>query len=129
VQETVSLDPYVGQSILLRFELLTYYNSDARGFAIDDIAIPQLDYLHDAENGADEWVAAGFVQVGAQLPQQWTVQLLQEGAAPQVLPLELDSFNQGRWTVDISPDGATLAVMPLTPFAVEPANYWLSIEP
>ena len=128
LQETVSLDAYAGSSILLRFELLTYFDSDALGLALDDIAIPQLDYLHDAESGADGWQAAGFVQVGSQLPQNWQVQLIHEGSQPQVLALDLDAFNQGQWTVDLGPNGAVLAIMPLTPFATEPANYWIAVE-
>lgn len=129
IQESISLDRFTGRNILLRFELLTYYDSDARGLAIDDIAIPELGYFHDTENGDDGWVAAGFVQVGAHLPQQWTVQLIEKGPSPRVTPIQLDAYNQASATFDIGPQGAALAVMPLTPFAVEPANYWIAVEP
>lgn len=128
VQETISLDAYTGGPLLVRFELLTYFDSDARGLALDDIAIPELNYMDDVENAGGEWQATGFVAVGEHLPQRWSVQLIQEGQAPEVIPLELNAFNQGQWTMDINPEGATLAVMPLTPFATEPANYWLAVR-
>ncbi len=129
IQEAISLDAYTGQNILLRFELLTYYDSDARGLALDDIAIPEIGYYHDAEEGPDGWQAAGFVRAGAQLPQRWTVQLIENGPLPRVTAIHLDEFNQGRAAFTIPPEGATLAIMPLTPFAVEPANYWIAVEP
>lgn len=128
VQETVALDDYTGGPLLVRFEMLTYFDSDARGWALDDISIPELDFFEDVEDPDEEWLAAGFVPVGAQLPQQWSVQLIHAGQAPEVVPLELDAFNQGQWTVDVGPEGATVAIMPLTPFATEPANYWLSVR-
>lgn len=128
VQETVSLEAYTGRPILLRFELLTYYDSDARGLALDDIAIPELGYMDDAEGDDGGWQAAGFVQVGSQLPQPWRVQLIHKGSGPEVVALDLDAFNQGQWTVDIGPEGAILAVMPMAPFTTEPANYWITVE-
>ncbi|HZD11023.1 MAG TPA: hypothetical protein VE553_06750, partial [Candidatus Binatia bacterium] len=69
VQESVALDAYAGRSILVRFELLTYYDSDARGLALDDIAVPELDYLDDAESDGGGWQSSGFVRLGSQLPQ------------------------------------------------------------
>ncbi|HZD11482.1 MAG TPA: hypothetical protein VE553_09080, partial [Candidatus Binatia bacterium] len=62
------------------------------------------------------------------LPQRWRLQLIQRGRSPQVMGLDLDAFNQGQWTVDIGPEGAVLAVIPLTPFAREPANYWIAVQ-
>ncbi len=132
VQESVSLDAYAGRSILIRFELLTYYDSGAHGLALDDIAVPELNYLDDAESDgvADGggWQAAGFVRVGSQLPQTWGVRLIHKGTSPRVVALDLDEFNQGQWTVELGPEGAVLAIMPVTPFATEAANYWLFVE-
>lgn len=128
VQESFSLDAYAGAPLLIRFELLTYYESGALGFALDDIAVPQLDYATDVEGTVDGWRAAGFVQTGPVLPQKWGLRLIQEGSPVQVLPLTLDDFNQGQWTVELGPEGGVLSLVPLTPFAGEPANYWLHVD-
>lgn len=128
VQESISLDDFAGAPLLVRFELLTYFDSNARGLALDDISVPELNYIDDVENPDDEWQAAGFVPVGAQLPQQWSVQLIRKGQTPEVVPLDLDAFNQGQWTLDVGSEGAVLAVMPLTPFVADPANYWLAVR-
>jgi immune inhibitor A len=128
IKESVSLNAYVGHPILVRFDVLTDYDTSQRGFALDDISIPELSYATDAEFEGDGWQATGFVQVGWQLPQQWRVQLIQDGPEPTVEVLPLNARNQGEWHVEIGKGGGVLVITPLTPFINEPANYWLQIE-
>jgi len=128
VKESVSLTPYVGKTIQIRFEVLTDSSTVGSGFAIDDIAIPELSYQSDVETGADGWQANGFVQMGWQLPQQWKVQLIVEGPNPTVETLPINDFNQLQWTTEIGKGGGVLVVTPLTPFTNETADYWLKIE-
>ena len=127
-QEVVSLDRYAGETVLVRFELLTYHSSQGRGLALDDIAIPELGYTSDVEGGADGWKAAGFVQVGEWLPQLWSVQYIQKGEAPQIMALPLNSLNQGQWTLAPGEEGGVLVISALTPFVYEPASYWLAVD-
>lgn len=128
VESSVSLNAYVGQPVLLRFEVLTDFAVTESGFALDDFSIPQLDYSSDVEVGPDGWVPAGFSQTSQHLPQQWSVQLIQEGRNPLVTRLPLDNFNQGQWTLDLGNSSGILAITPLTPFIYTPADYWLSIQ-
>ncbi len=125
---SIPLNNYVGRPVLIRFEVLTDAAVLESGFAIDDLAIPELGYESDVEGDTGGWVASGFVQTGRWLPQQWSVQLVQPGVTPQVMPLDLDDFNQGRWTFDLDSQGAVLVIMPQTPFVSEPADYWLQVE-
>jgi immune inhibitor A len=133
VYQTISLNNYVGQQVMLRIELLTDTAISGRGFAVDDIAIPELSYVHDVETDTGGWQANGFSQVGWQLPQQWRVQLIERnkanGGGPQVSTLPLNALNQGQWTVDLGNEGGVLVITALTPFTTETADYWLSIEP
>ncbi|MFW5940687.1 MAG: hypothetical protein ACOCXI_02720 [Chloroflexota bacterium] len=128
VQESVSLDEFAGQAVLVRFELLTYYEAEGHGFALDDISIPQLEYTTDVEEGMDGWQASGFVQTGAVLPQRWAVHYISHGLPAEVVALDLDDFNQGRWPVDLGAEGGALAITALTPFAYEPVDFWLYVE-
>lgn len=128
VQSSISLNAYIGQPILLRFEVLTDVAITEAGFALDDFEIPQLGYSSDVEIGTDGWTPAGFSQTSQHLPQQWSVQLIQEGRNPLVTKLPLDQFNQGQWTIDLGNSNGILAITPLTPFIHTPANYWLSIQ-
>lgn len=129
VHEAISLNRYVGQPILLRFEVLTDGSVTGRGFAIDDLAItgPGISYSTDFETAETTWDGDGFVWTGWQIPQQWAFLWIQEGQTPQITPLPLDIYNQGEWSLQVEND-SVLVVMPLTPFIYEPANYWLAVE-
>ena len=134
LKESISLDRYTGQSVLIQFEVLTDYETDdqgsGQGFAIDDIAIPEINYFTDSESSAGSplWQAAGFVQIGWELPQQWSVQLIEGGPNPQVTKFALDTQNRGQWQINIGKRGGVLAITPLTPFIDTPATYWLHID-
>jgi hypothetical protein len=128
VEESIALDAYVGGPVLVRFELLTYYDDGAHGLALDDIAIPELGYQSDIEADGGGWEGGGFVRTGQWLPQQWRVQFIRPGELPEVRPLPLDSVNQGQWTLEPGVEAGVLAITPLTPFVEESASYWLYLE-
>lgn len=125
IHETVSLDSYAGQEIFLRFHVLTDFESVGRGFALDNIAIPELGYLNDVETVDERWQANGFVQTGWLLPQNWSVQLIRHGSTPDIIPLHLDPLNQTQQTITLGEEGGTLVVIPITPFVDEAARYWV----
>jgi len=127
LKESLSLNAYVGQPVLIRFEVLTDSDIVGSGFALDDIAIPEIGYDTDVEETIDGWQATGFTQIGWQLPQQWAIQLIQEGPEPTVTPITLDSFNQGQLELELDKRGGVLVITPLTPFVSETADYWLQI--
>ncbi|WP_420641910.1 hypothetical protein [Candidatus Leptofilum sp.] len=128
LKQSVSLSSYVGQTIQIRFEVLTDGGITERGFAIDDIAIPELGYESNVETGTDGWQANGFMQIGWQIPQKWSVLLIEEGLTPTVTPLPLNENNQLQRTLSIGKSGGVLVIMPQTAFTGETATYWLSIE-
>lgn len=128
VPESISLNRYTGQQVMIRFEVLTDGSVTGQGFAIDDLTIAALGYTTDLETDDGVWQAEGFVWTGANIPQQWVVQWIEDGRSPVVMPLSLDEFNQGEWTVQVPNEGGVLVVMPLTPFIYEPARYWVEIE-
>ncbi|MBE2222591.1 MAG: immune inhibitor A [Anaerolineae bacterium] len=129
VKETISLNSYVGQPVLVRFDVLTDSAISGQGFALDDLTIPELGFQDNAEEQATEWEAKGFVQIGKQLPQQWAVQFIEPlGPDPQVTRLMLNELNQGQWQLNVGKKGGVLAITPLTPYVDSPADYWLTIE-
>lgn len=128
LKETVSLNTYTGQIVQVRFDVLTDSDIVGRGFAIDDITIPEAGYFLDVENDLSYWQSDGFVPLGWQIPQQWKVQLIEGGPQPRVTTLPLDALNRGRWTIDVGKGGGLLVITPLTPFVDEAATYWLHVE-
>jgi hypothetical protein len=128
VHEQITLDQFAGQNIWVRFQVLTDFETIGRGFALDDIAIPEAGFFDDAEGGSGQWDAQGFVRTGWLLPQQWAVRLLLKGPTPQVVTVPLNALNQAQQSIDLGQDGGLLVVMPLTPFVDETAQYWLNIS-
>lgn len=128
LKESVSLNAYVGQQIQVRFEVLTDGGITERGFAIDDIAIPELGYETNVEGGTDGWQADGFLQTGWQIPQKWSILLIEEGPRPVVTEIMLNQYNQLSQTLSIGKGGGVLMIMPQTAFTNETATYWLTVE-
>jgi immune inhibitor A len=128
VSESIDLSQYTGQMVTIRFEVLTDPAISGGGFAIDNIAVPELGFMMDADTEAVGWSADGFVQTSRLLPQPWAVILIEEGLNRQVTPLSLNELNQGRWTFDFGEDGGILVVSALNPMIATPASYWLSAE-
>ena len=124
----MSLDSFVGQEILVRFHVLADFESVGRGFALDNIAIPELGYASDVEALDSRWQAHGFVATGWLLPQRWSVQVIRHGSTPAVIPVNLDAFNQAQETITLGPEGGTMVVVPLTPFVTDAAQYWVEIS-
>jgi immune inhibitor A len=128
IRETLSLNQYAGKQILLRFQVLTDFETTGRGLALDDIAITELGFYDDVESGTGNWEAQGFARTGWLLPQQWAVRLIPNGQTPRVIPLELNPLNQISHPLDLGAEGGTLVIMPLTPFVDETAQYWLQVD-
>jgi len=142
VEEEIDLTPYVGQEILLRFEYITDDAVNRVGFCVDDIAIPELGYFHDADTspsryeglstGSDgQWIAEGFIRTNNILPQRFLVQLIELGPVVRVRRMELDEAQTGRLVVEGLGKGlerAVLIVSGVAPVTTELASYEYSIE-
>jgi hypothetical protein len=124
VKESIDLSPYAGQKILIRWEQITDDGYNAPGFAIDDIAIPEIGYFEDFENGDGGWKTSGFVRIDNILPQHWSLQLIEPGDTPRVQQIPV---YDGRATFKVD-QPAVLAISAMTPFTTEPASYTVSVD-
>ena len=132
IEQTADLTPYSGQHIRLRFEYVTDTAIHQQGFALDDIAIPELNFFDDAETDTAGWDAVGFARHTNQLPQTFLVQqlLIDENNDVSIEALLIDENNHGRWTIPLTPtsDRAIIAVSSLTPITFQPATYSYKVE-
>ncbi len=87
---TADLSAYAGKQILLRFDYITDDAIDFEGMALDDLALPEIGYFHDAESDDGGWQAEGFVRMANQLPTRTLVQVLAEGQVQGRYILERD---------------------------------------
>ncbi|MEW5872666.1 MAG: hypothetical protein AB1894_25625 [Chloroflexota bacterium] len=92
IQETIDLSAYAGKVIWLRFAVITDTVLNRPGLAIDDIEIPEIGFVDDAESDVRGWSTDGFVRIHNRVPQLWRVFVAltdQDGQMSlQELPLE-----------------------------------------
>jgi len=105
VEESIDLSPFAGRKIVLRFEYITDEGINLDGWAIDDIAIPELAFFDDGERDG-HWQTQGFQRLTAPLPQRFIVRVIEMGETTSVRPLPLDAANRGE--VRLSGFGSTL---------------------
>ncbi len=129
VEESIDLTPFAGKRVLLRFEYVTDGGVDAPGWAIDDIAVPELGLLDDVEDeGA--WEVRGFRRLTGPLPQRFLVQLIEVGAETRVSEIALDDENRASIELRGFGEGITKAVIVIAAMSegtTEPAGYGYSL--
>ncbi len=126
VDETIDLSAYAGSRVLLRFEYVTDDSMNEPGWAIDDVAVPELGFLDDAESDAGGWHREGFRRLAEPLAQDFELRLITLGTAPAVEEIALDEENRAR--VDLAALGteygrAVLVILGATEGTTEPATY------
>lgn len=126
VQESVDLTPYAGQVVQIRFEYVTDPILTFGGIAVDNIAIPEIEFYDDAE-GDNGWTAEGFVRATGYVPQRWHLLLITyENGAPVVTPIELAEDNTATAEFSLNSDGGGrpyLIITATAPMTLEPAHY------
>ena len=94
VDERIDLSAYVGSRILLRFEYITDSGLNRPGWAIDDIAVPEIGFFDDAEEDAGGWRRQGFLRLVEPLAQRFELRLVTLGSPPLVREIAVDSSNR-----------------------------------
>lgn len=128
VEETMDLTPYVGRTVLLRFWQINDQGFNAPGIMIDDIRIPELGYVDDADAGDGGWQAQGFVRVGGILPQEWELRLVRNRSGQTTverLTVDSDGVVQARLAPQ---EQGVLVILGTTPYTTERAAYELVVE-
>ena len=93
-REEVDLTAYAGRKLLVRFEYVSDDATSFTGLAVDNIEVPELEYLDDAE-AAGDWTLDGFSAVSGSLQQRFVVQKIErERSNPAVtqIPLNADNY-------------------------------------
>lgn len=117
VEETMDLTSYVGREVQLRFHHITDQAYHGAGILIDNIRVPEIEFIDGAENEAAGWVRDGFVRSKNTVPQRWSVQAVvfeEEGVS--VVPMPLLSENTGvNGTFNVSTDGLDRIILVIAP--------------
>ncbi|MEX2599184.1 MAG: hypothetical protein WD533_05955, partial [Dehalococcoidia bacterium] len=122
VPEEIDLSPYAGNEILLRFEYVTDEAVNTIGWCVDDIEIPEIGFVDDAESRNHDWDADGFERITSRgVEQRFIVQLVEgTGNDAQVTRVELDRRNRAVFTVSTP---QTLVITALAPKTSQPGVF------
>lgn len=129
LQEEIDLSPYAGQRVLLRFEYVTDEGTNKPGWYVDQISITTNKGSLSLDE--DSWQARGFRRIHSSLPQQFIVQVIEQGQNTTVRQMPLDANNRGE--VRLSGFGrglekAIIVIAALTDGTTEPAAYRYSLR-
>jgi len=127
--ESISLDAYAGQTILVRFETISDDGIAQPGMAIDDIAMPEIGYSSDFEADDGGWEADGWIWMDNRLPQQAWIQIIAE-MGDDVRVTRWLATRDGQWSLplDGETDQVILALSPFAPVTTEQMPYTLQIS-
>jgi immune inhibitor A len=123
----------VGGEVLVRFEYVTDQAFTRNGWVLDDIAVPEIGYLDDAESSM---LAAGPLEGWARienlLPQEFmcceVVTTTGGTIAVERLLMPGDGVS-GTWTVPVGPEEpAILIISGMTRYTTQAATYDLTVE-
>jgi len=130
VEQTVSLDDYAGQEILLRFEVITDAASIRHGMAIDDVRIDAIGYSDSFEDNISAWIAEGWIHTDNRIPQRTWVQVAQVNGQNVTLSRWLTDTTEEAWTIPLNDevDMVLVAVSPIAQQTMLEADYGLSIS-
>lgn len=131
IAEQVDLTPLVGHEVLIRLEYITDQGYNRRGVLIDDVQIPELGVVDDADLDQG-WAYEGFLRSDNVIPQPWGLRLIEYGRNGVIVrPLAADP--SGRAVERIgglgsTVDRAVLAVSGLAPRTLETAGYRVTLR-
>ena len=129
LNESVSLDKWAGQEILLRFQYITDAALHDHGLCLRDLRVAGP----SGDAASVEWQPNGFAWTNNLVRQDFIVQVIYEGkgnTANRVLQLELDGSNFGEMALHPAPDArrVVVAVQSMAPSTSMPANYAMRLE-
>ena len=130
LEQSIDLTDYVGQEVLIRFE--SDAGNRATGFAIDNIAIPEIGFYDDVESEVAGWTTESWVRAPAYLPQTWELILVTfVDGVPTVTPVMVSADGSANFDVTGLAEGqqAYLIVAATVPHSLVPASYTFSTEP
>lgn len=129
LEQSVSLDDFVGKDVLLRFEMVTDDGVNHAGVALDDLWIEAIGYQSDFETDGGGWQPEGWILTDNRLPQRAWVQVVEHQGNDSIVTRYLAHGDES-WTLNLSPetDMLTLAISLFAPMTTESVAYELVIK-
>jgi immune inhibitor A len=126
LSESLDLSTYVGNHILLRFQVINDYTTNLFGLQIDDIEIPEIGFFDGVEDDTGNWYTQGFIRSSNFVPVEWIVWLVTNAETPKVTRIDIDSHQATEVIIKglgSEFQSATLVVSPTAPVTSMELDY------
>jgi hypothetical protein len=102
IDERVDLTEFAGQTVRIRFEMVTDGGTHGEGWAVRNINLEGSDTAVEIDDA--DWASDGWVRIDGTLPQTYIVRIIGERAdgEPVVLDVPLDADGDGELRFDAS---------------------------
>jgi len=131
IQGSADLSEYARGKVMVGFEYVTDDTYSGDGLCLDDIKIPEISYIDDAET-SDGWSLEGFLRTNNHIDQQLTAQVirLKKDSLISVYQIPLSGENHGTVILEPSNDPEetiVVVIAPVTKVTRQPAIYTLTL--
>ena len=129
-RESLPLDRWAGQEVLMRFQYITDAAIHDHGLCVRNLRVIPANRPSELET---DWIPDGFVWSSNLVRQSYIVQVVyegEEGSPNRVLQVELDESNRGEIILEQADDVKRIVaiIQPLAPSTRMPANYTIKLE-
>jgi hypothetical protein len=131
LSESIELDPFAGQEILIRFQLITDLTTNRDGLQLDDIAIPEISFFDGAEDDSGDWHSQGFIRSSNLVPVEWIVWLVKASNPMQVERISLSPEQMADFEIEglgKQFNAAAVVVSPTAPTTTMELDYELVFQ-
>jgi len=130
IKENIDLSEYSGKHVQIRFEYVTDAAVHGEGMVIDDIAIPEIGYFSDFEDGDDGWQGNGWLRMNNVVPQTYRLTLITFGDTIEINPIHIENDLSAEMSIDIGEkiDHAVLVISGTSRFTRQKAAYRIKIQ-
>lgn len=130
ITETIALDAYAGQRVMLRFEVVTDDGVNRPGMALDNLRVDAVGFADDVESGAGDWQAEGWLITDNRLPQRGWLQAVVGTASGSEIVRWRFPDDGSAWELPLPPDtiDVLFALSGLAPVTTELMPYTLTID-
>lgn len=128
-EQTISLDAYAGQEILVRFMVITDDALTDAGMAVDDIRLITADDASDDVLDDDGWDARGWIYTDNRLPAALWIQVLQRRPNGSDVQRVLSDGDEAlRVFIHDDTTEVALAFSPVIPLTTETLSYAVTVS-
>lgn len=129
LKESVDLSQFTGQKVLIRFEYITDAAVNGEGFLVDDISIPEINYVTDFETSDGGWQGRGFTRIENALPQTFRLALITLGDTTSVEYLTVSEDQSAEVSFNLkNGDHAILVISGVTRFTRGQGSYSITVK-